>query len=99
MLGCAKSAARSRYIPQALHQTPRARVRGGGEGDDLFKSQLIEAEGDRGARTLPREPLSPSGSRQAPADLDRGREWQLLVGVDQADEADERRLAGDLHGP
>ena len=58
--------------------------------------KLVEAEAEALARGLGRVAVAPVVAVQAPADLDHlGREAR----ASEADEADERRAAGDLHGP
>ena len=85
--------------PDPLHHGPRADVRRDGERHDLLEPSLLEPEREGGPRGLGRVAVAPGLGRQAPADLDRGRERRLEVRRGQPGEADERPVRAPLQRP
>ena len=84
---------------EALHDPPGPHVDGGGEGDDFVKADGLEAVIEGSLRSLGGEAVPPLISRQAPADLDRGREVRGKGGRPEADVPDEPSSVFPLHGP
>lgn len=84
---------------EALHHRARAEVGWHRERDNLRESVLVEADSTRLARGLAREAAPPSRAREAPGDLDRGREMRVEADAMQPHESDEGLTAFDFHGP
>src|SRR5437016_417433 len=62
----------------------------------LVQAQRFESERERGPRALGRVALAPVLERQAVADFDARRKVRVERGNREADEADERRVPGDI---
>src|SRR5262245_56653269 len=80
--------------PDSLHDGSRTPVRRDREGHDFFQSEAPETELDDGAVGLRGIAVAPVVVRQAPADLDAGREVCLEMWFRQADEPYELVGAG-----
>jgi len=93
VVGC-----RARHA-DAFHHAARAPVRQDREGHDLLQAEAAEGEVQGMAGGLRGEASSPAPGIQSPADLHAGREMRVEPGNRQPDEADEVRLAGNLHSP
>src|SRR6266446_5377422 len=74
---------------KALHHCARAPIDEGGEGNDLVEAQVAEAHAQRAFRAFGGQASPPKGVREAPADLDAGRERQRRRWDLEPDVADE----------
>src|SRR5690348_9936212 len=84
---------------KTLHHCARAPVDQRRERNDLLEPEHGEADPQRAPGAFGGESLAPEGMREAPADLDARRQWQLYRRHAKADVADELAGRAEFRGP
>src|SRR4051812_8346919 len=87
----------------ALHDSPRALVQRNGEGDDLFKCQLLEAKAQAPGGCLTGVTVTPVFLREPPSNFNarvgRRSEVRIEAWLRQPNEADKGRATANLDRP
>ncbi len=85
--------------PDLFHNATRLHVANSRQRNDLIKLQFMESKQHRGEGPFRRVPAIPIRSSQPPSDLYGGSEMCLKRTMEQADEAGEIGLVGNLDRP
>ena len=81
---------------QLLHHSPRPRVAGDSEGDQIVDPQGLKGVAHDRLSSFGRKSLAPMFGRQSPADFDAWSERSVKTGDGQANKADERVILAEF---
>lgn len=81
-----------------FHDAAGAEIAGHGEGDEFFEGERTEGVLNDGASAFGGKSLAPEIGEKPPADFDAGSEVRVEGGDVEADEAEERGVAGEFRG-